>query len=259
VKPLRLRSVLAICLALVVGAAACGDDGEAASDAKATGDVTVFAAASLTEAFTDAQAGLEAHHPGLHITYSFAGSGTLVTQIEQGAPADVIATADRSSMQALLDAGLVEAPRTFARNELQILVAPRNPHHITSLADLAHADLKVVLADGTVPAGRYAAQALRAAGVTVRPVSEEVSVKAAVAKVTSGEADATIAYVTDVAAAGARGEGVTIPADENVVAEYPIAVVKATRHRGAAEAFVASAVSGDVSEALDQRGFQPAA
>jgi molybdate transport system substrate-binding protein len=262
---------VSLSLVVAVGIAACGDDAGSASGAsgptttvggdqpEVRGHLTVFAAASLTDPFDDAQPALEAHHPGLHLTFSFAGSGALVTQIQQGAPADVVATADLSSMEALRDAGLVEAPVTFARNSLEILVAPGNPHHITGLADLAGSDLEVVLADDTVPAGKYAAQALRAAGVTVRPVSKEVDVRAAVAKVTSGEADATIVYVTDVTAAGRRGQGVLIPADQNVVAEYPIAVVRASPHHDAAEAFVDAAVSGDVSAALERRGFRPGA
>jgi molybdate transport system substrate-binding protein len=252
VKRSRLLSIGTVVLALATITGACGDD---ASDSSSTTSkplpVTVFAAASLTEPFQDAQD----HLPGLDITYSFAGSGALVTQIQQGAPADVIATADLATMEALSDAGLVEAPVTFARNQLEILVAPGNPHHIDGLDDLAASDLKVVLADDTVPAGRYAAQALSKAGVAVSPVSKELDVKAAVAKVTSGEADATIVYVTDVAAAGSKGEGVEIPDDQNVTAEYPIAVVKGTEHHEAAEAFVVSAGEGKVHDALEAHGF----
>jgi molybdate transport system substrate-binding protein len=252
---------------LLFGAVACGDDSKGSSDdtasasatPKATGDLTVFAAASLTEAFGGAEQDLEGANPGLDITYSFAGSGALVTQVEQGAPADVIATADLTSMQRLVDAGLVEAPTTFARNQLEILVAPGNPHDVDSLADLADPDLVVVLADDTVPAGKYAAQALAAAGVSVSPVSKELDVKAAVSKVTLGEADATIVYVTDVTAAGSKGEGVQIPDAQNVVAEYPIAIVKATDDHAAAEAFVESVVSGVGHRALQASGFLAAA
>ncbi len=221
--------------------------------------MTVFAAASLTEAFTDIGTALGAGDPGLSVTYSFAGSGALVTQVQQGAPADVVATADTASMARLVDAGLVETPTTFARNQLQILVGPGNPLGIASLADLARPDLKVVLGDETVPAGKYAAQALQGAGVTVAPVSYEADVKAAVAKVTLGEADATIVYVTDVVAAGARGRGVAIPDAQNVVAEYPIAVVKATGNHAGAVAFVDAVVRGAGQDALRQRGFLPAA
>src|SRR5439155_6837164 len=177
----------------------------------ASGSVTVFAAASLTESFSDEQAALKSEQPGLSITYNFAGSGALITQIQQGAPADGIATADTASMRKLSDAGLVETPAIFAENKLEILVAPGNPKQITGLSDLARNDITLVIADDTVPAGKYAAQALAAADVTVNPVSKEADVKSAVAKVTSGEADVTIVYVTDVTAAGSKAAGVAIP------------------------------------------------
>jgi molybdate transport system substrate-binding protein len=249
----HLRLVLAIGLACAAGAVAvgCGGDDGAGGGASAPLPVTVLAAASLTAPFQAAQAEL----PGLAITYSFAGSGALAAQIQSGAPADVVATADVATMQALVDAGLVEAPVVFARNRLEILVAPGNPHHIEGLADLAASDLTVVLADDAVPAGRYAKAVLDRAGVTVHPASRELDVKAATAKVTSGEADATIAYATDVVAAGSRAEGVEIPAAQNVVAEYPIAVVAGAAHGQAAEAFVRSAVDGKVRDALDDQGF----
>jgi molybdate transport system substrate-binding protein len=254
----------ATALVLLVGVAACGDDSGSTSATttsttavgpKATGDLTVFAAASLTEGFTDLQGTLKASDPDLALTYSFAGSGTLVTQIQQGAPADVVATADKASMQKLVDAGLVEQPTIFADNKLEILVAPGNPLGIKTLEDLARTDVKVVLGDETVPAGKYAAQILGTAGVTVQPVSKETDVKAAVAKVTSGEADATIVYVTDVKAAGSKGTGVVIPPASNVIAEYPIAIVSATKHHPAAAVFVNDVVKGEGQKALRARGF----
>ena len=265
----RHRLVLAAAVAMTTLAAmACGSSSTSASTTPAasttastgavpqvSGSVTVFAAASLTESFTDLQTSLRAVQPGLSLTYSFGGSGTLVTQIQQGAPADVIATADTATMQKLTDGGLVEAPTTFARNKLEILVAPGNPKAVNGLSDLGRSDLKVVLGDDTVPAGKYAAQALRVAGVATHPVSKEVDVKAAVAKVTSGEADATIVYVTDVNAAGAKGQGIDIPDAQNVTAEYPIAVVKGTKNHGAAAAFVDAVRGGAGQDALRRRGF----
>jgi molybdate transport system substrate-binding protein len=233
--------------------------GAPARSSRALGTVKVFAAASLTEAFADEAAALRGSEPGLTPTFSFAGSGALVTQVQQGAPADVIATADPASMRRLTDAGLVEAPLTFARNRLQILVAPGDPKGIRSLTDLTRPDLKVVLGDESVPAGRYAAQALEKAGVTVNPVSKEVDVKAAVAKITTGEADATIVYVSDVVAAGSKGFGVDIPDPENVTADYPIAVVKAASNRAGAVVFVDAMVQGSGQGALRRRGFLPPA
>jgi len=257
-------------LALLAAASACGSAAKSASTAasitvpspgaaRATGSVTVFAAASLTESFSDVQTSLKTSDPGLAITYSYGSSGALATQIQQGAPADVVATADTDTMKRLSDAGLVGAPVTFARNRLEILVAPGNPKGIKALSDLARTDLKVVLGDDSVPVGKYGAQALAGAGVTVKPVSKEVDVKAAVARVTSGEADASIVYVTDVDAVGAKGQGVDIPDAQNVIARYPIAVVAATKNHAAAAAFVDAVVKGAGQTALHQRGFLPAA
>jgi molybdate transport system substrate-binding protein len=260
---LRIVPGPALVLALVLAAGGCsarGTQTAAAPTAAAPalrGSVTTFAAASLTEAFSDLQATLRISNPDLSLTYSFGGSGALVTQVQQGAPADVIATADNSSMKMLTDAGLVETPVTFARNKLEILVEPGNPKGIHGLADLARTDLKVVTEDGSVPAGKYAAQALAAAGVTVDPVSKELDVKSAVAKVTSGEADATIVYATDVKAAGAKGQGIEIPDALNVIAEYPIAIVKTTGNHAGAAAFVDTVVKGGGQEALRRRGFLP--
>ena len=264
----RLPIASGLVLALVLAVAACGSDREPSTKSgpsspstapKPTGSITVFAAASLTESFTDLQTRMETSDPGVSVRYSFAGSGTLVTQIEQGAPADVIATADAASIRTLTDAGLVESPLTFARNKLEILVPPGNPKGIRGLSDLSRTDIKLVTEDDTVPAGKYAAQILRMAGVVVSPVSKEVDVKSAVAKVTSGEADVTIVYVTDVNAAGPKGEGVVIPDTQNVIAEYLIATVKATKNHAAAAAFVDAVVNGAGQGALHDHGFLPPA
>ena len=256
------RFLVAAAVALLL-TAACSSDAKtskAASTASgATGSVTVFAAASLTESFNALQTALETSDPGLSITYSFGGSGALVTQVQQGAPADVIATADTASMKKLTDAGLVETPTTFAKNKLEILVAPGNPKGIHTLADLARTDIKLITEEDTVPAGKYSAQILEKAGVTVSPVSKEADVKSAVAKVTSGEADVTIVYVTDVKAAGSKGEGVEIPDTQNVVAEYPIAIVKGTAHHDGAAAFVDAVVKGAGQAVLQAHGFLRAA
>ena len=230
----------------------------ASAQPKATGSLTVFAAASLTESFNDELAKLKAEQPDLSVTYNFAGSGALVTQVQQGAPADVIATADTDSMKKLIDGGLVESPEIFAHNKLEILVAPGNPMHINGLSDLSRGDIKFVTEDDTVPAGKYSKQILDKAGVTVNPVSKETDVKSAVAKVTSGEADATIVYQTDVMAAGSKGQGIQIPDGQNVIADYPIAIVKATNNHDGAAAFVDAIVHGSGQGALEQRGFLPA-
>jgi molybdate transport system substrate-binding protein len=256
------RAAAAVLTAVFVGvAAACGRSPSAAPPSPSGtapalgGPLTVLAAASLTEAFTDVRTSLQREHPGLSISDSFAGSQQLVAQIQQGAPADVVATADTASMDALRSAHLVDAPLVFAHNRLEMVVAPGNPRGVRTLADLARPDLTVVLADPSVPAGRFARQALQKAGVTVRPRSLELDVKSELQKVALGEADAGIVYVTDVAAAGSRVTGVPIPDDQNVVATYPIAVVSATRHRRAATAYVGVIVSGQGERALRARGF----
>jgi molybdate transport system substrate-binding protein len=238
------RLVLAALLALVLPVG-CGSDGTAATGAVRP---RVFAAASLTEAFTDLGGA----------TFTFAGSSALVTQIQQGAPADVFASADETNMQKLVDADLVETPKVFAHNTLEIVTGPGNPKRITGLADLDRSDLVVVLADPSVPVGRYSQQVLTKAGVSVKPRSLELDVKAALTKVTTGEADAAIVYASDVHAAGNDATGVEIPKDQNVTATYPIAVVKATAHRASAEAFVRKALSPDGQAALQRRGFLPA-
>lgn len=223
-----------------------------------TGKLNVFAAASLTGAFNDAKTKLVAADPGLNITYNFAGSNALVAQIQQGAPADVFASADQKNMQTLVTAGLVETPVTFAKNKLQIAVAAGNPKGIFDLADLAHPGVSVVLEAPGVPAGDYTRQVLAKKGITVTPKSLELDVKSALAKVTSGEADATVVYVTDVTAAGPKVQGVTIPDADQPDISYPIAVVKASKNHRAAQAFVDSAVSGDVDKSLEAAGFSSA-
>jgi molybdate transport system substrate-binding protein len=220
-----------------------------------TGSLTVFAAASLTEAFNDAKTKLQTAHTGLSITYSFAGSQVLVTQVKNGAPADVIATADMATMQTLVAAGLVDTPTTFARNKLEIVVAPGNPKHVTGLTDFARSDLKVILEDPSVPAGKYGRQALQAQGITAHPVSLPLDVKSELLAVEQGNADVGIVYVTDVSSAASAVTAVPIPDSQNVIATYPIAVVKATTNIAAAQAFVDDAVGGTGQQALLARGF----
>ncbi|MGI8775903.1 MAG: molybdate ABC transporter substrate-binding protein [Acidimicrobiales bacterium] len=215
----------------------------------------MLAAASLTEAFDDTKTRLTADNPGLALTYSFAGSQQLVSQVGAGTPADVVATADEASMAKLVRAGLVDAPRVFARNKLAIVVPSGNPRGISGLRDLAGDGLAVILADPSVPAGRYAGQALAQAGVIVHPVSLELDVKAVLAKVASGEADAGIVYATDVAAAGSRVAGIEITDEENVVARFPAAVVRATPNRDRAQSFVDQLVDDAGQAALRARGF----
>ena len=212
----------------------------------------MFAAASLTDAF---KAEAAAFHGG-RVQLNFGGSSTLAAQITQGAPADVFASADQASMQRVVDAGDATARAVFATNRLQLVVGPGNPKGIHSLADLARPGLVIVLCAPAVPCGAYAAQALGKAGVTVHPASQEQDVKAVLTKVELGEADAGIVYETDVRAAGRAAAGIDIPAGENVIADYPIALLKGAS-RAAAE-FVDFVRSPDGQRILAGFGFGPA-
>ena len=223
-----------------------------------TGEITVFAAASLTDSFKELATAFQTANPTAKVTYSFGSSSTLATQVNQGAPADVFASADTANMDKVSGtsgAGTAAAPVTFATNKLQIIVAKGNPKGITGLADLAKPGLIYVTAAAGVPIGTYAQQALTKANVTVIPKSLEADVKSIVAKVTIGEADAGIVYVTDVLAAGAKAEGVTIPDDANVLARYPIAVTKTAKNPTTATAFVAFVTSAAGQTILAKYGF----
>jgi molybdate transport system substrate-binding protein len=250
---IRRSSVVA---AIGLVAAACGSPGPVSSSPAAPSPVTVSAAASLTAAFQSLGSAVGQVNPPLLAEYNFAGSPTLVAQIQQGAPVDVFASADQPNMQKLVDGGLViGSPRVFATNRLQIVVAAGNPKGITGLADLVRPGLVVVLCGPAVPCGRYATQALQKAGVRVVPASQETDVKAVVGKVALGEADAGIVYVTDVKAGGAKVQGIAIPGNQNVVATYPIAVVKAASHGRAAQAFVDFVLSPQGQRILASFGF----
>jgi molybdate transport system substrate-binding protein len=220
--------------------------------------VNVFAAASLTAAFQSVGAAFEKALPAVKIQFNFGGSSTVVQQIQQGAPADVFASADEGNMQKLTDGkALSGTAQIFARNRLQIAVGPGNPKHIAGLADLATPGLTIALCGPTVPCGHYAAEAFAKAGVRVPPASQEVDVKAVLSKVSMGEADAGIVYVTDVRAAGGKAEGVDIPEAHNVVARYPIAVLKSAPNAAAAAAFVDFVLSPEGQRVLASFGFLP--
>ena len=239
-------------LALVPG---CGDD----DGADSSGAVTVFAAASLTDAFTEIGDAFTTANPDAEVTFNFAASSELVTQInEGGAPADVFASADQNNMTKLTDAGNNGSdPVVFATNVLELIVEPDNPQGITGVADLANDDLITVVCAPEVPCGNYAQQLFDAAGVTVNPDSLEENVRAVVTKVTAGEADAGIVYKTDVTAAGDQADGVEISPDINVIAEYPIAVTEAASDPEAAQAFIDFVLGAQGQRVLDSYGFLP--
>ena len=251
----RIRLAAAVATVALLLAGCGGDDEPSGGSPAAPGELTVFAAASLTAAFTELGQRFTAASGGAKVTFNFAGSQALATQIQQAAPADVFASADTPNMGKVKD--LVGTPQPFASNLLAIVVEKGNPRGVRTLGDLASSDLKVVLAAEEVPAGRYAKQVLDRAGVRVQPVSQEDNVKAVVTKVSLGEADAGIVYVTDVTAGGDKVEGVDIPEDQNVVATYPIATVKASRAQDPAQAFVDLVLSGEGQRVLKEHGFPP--
>jgi molybdate transport system substrate-binding protein len=221
-------------------------------------ELTVSAAASLTAAFGDIAKAFEAANPDITVRTNFAGSSTLVTQIREGAPVDVFASADEANMQKLVDAGEVAgAPETFATNRLAIVVGRGNPEGIASVADLARPGLALALCGPAVPAGRYAREIFARAGVAVPESSQELDVKAVVTRVAMGEADAGIVYVTDVRAAGDRVAVVAIPGALNVTARYPIAVLARSQHPDDATKLVRF-VRGEAGQAiLARHGFLP--
>jgi molybdate transport system substrate-binding protein len=238
--------------------AACGSattTGPSATPDPLSGSITVLAASSLTSAFNTAEHGLELDHPGFTATYSFAGSQTLVTQVINGAPADVIATANTTTMAQLVAKGLVDTPVKFCQNKLEIIVAPGNPKSIKTLADLANPGVAVVLGDPSVPVGSYAKDVLTKAGVKLTPKSLQLDDAEVVQQVESGNADAALVFVTDVISAGDKVTGVPIPDAQNKVGVYEIAVIKASTKTAAAQAYVTAAVSGEVQAELKAAGF----
>jgi molybdate transport system substrate-binding protein len=249
----RLAALLAVAALALAGCG--GGDDAGGSGAAAPGEIKVFAAASLTAAFTELGERYSSANGGAEVTFNFAGSQALATQIQQGAPADVFASADLPNMDKVKD--LVGTPQNFASNRLAIVVEQGNPKGVEGLADLADPDLKVVLAAEEVPAGKYAKQVLDRAGVSVTAVSREDNVKAVVTKVSLGEADAGIVYVTDVTAGGDKVEGVDVPADQNMTATYPMATVRASEAPQAAQAFLDLVRSAEGQQVLKEYGFLP--
>jgi molybdate transport system substrate-binding protein len=251
---MRRLGVLIAMLAL----AACGSS-SAPATTSLSGTLNVFAAASLTDSFNALGASFHSSNPGVTVRFNFAGTPTLVTQIENGAGADVFASADTSNMDRLRSEGLVKGtPVVFARNKLEIVVAAGNPKGIQTLSDLAKPGVVYISAGPTVPAGKYAAQVLAKAGVSVTPKSLETDVRSVVGKVELGEADAGIVYVTDVMAAGSKVEGVAIPDADNVIATYPIATLESTAATALPAAFVAFVTSAAGQAVMARFGFLPA-
>ena len=243
---------------MMVVMVSCGDaDSPAHRDSSTphnlAGEVTVFAAASLTEVFTEVGQAFESENRGAKVRFSFAASSALVEQVKSGAPADVVATADEATMDRVGQD--VRKPRVFARNSLAIVVRPGNPLRIERLQDLADPDVTLVLCAIEVPCGSLSAKAFGKANVSPSPSSLEANVKAVVSKVALGEADAGVVYVTDAEAASSAVDEVEIPIRHNVVTEYPIAAVRESEQERLARAFVSFVLSDKGQRILRRAGF----
>jgi molybdate transport system substrate-binding protein len=228
----------------------------AGSPASATGTITVFAASSLKETFTKLGQQFEAAHPGDTVRFSFGASSTLATQITDGAPADVFASASPKNMTTVVSAGAASSPQDFAKNTAEIAVPPGNPANVTSVNDLAKSSVKVALCQPQVPCGVVAAGVFKNAEVTVKPVTLQPDVKSVLTQVELGNVDAGVVYVTDVMAAGSKVKGVTIPANVNASTMYPIAAIGGSREMSVAQAFVAYVLSPAGQSVLSAAGFE---
>ncbi|HWV78315.1 MAG TPA: molybdate ABC transporter substrate-binding protein [Isoptericola sp.] len=251
---MRTHLAAGVAALAVTALAGCGATASGTGDTGTT-TLTVFAAASLKGSFEDLAAQFEAAHEGVDVQLSFAGSSDLVAQIQQGAPADVFASADTATMDRLVADHLVGDPQDFATNTLEIAVPPGNPAGVETLTDLASPGVKLVLCAPEVPCGAASAKVADAAGLDLRPVSEEQSVTDVLGKVTAGEADAGLVYVTDVAAAGDDVEGVELPESAEAVNTYPIAPVADSDRAELAQQFVDLVLSSEGQQSLAGFGF----
>ncbi|MGZ4615822.1 MAG: molybdate ABC transporter substrate-binding protein [Actinomycetes bacterium] len=254
----------ATAVALLAVLTACGGSSSApagpaaATDAPrtVTGTVTVFAAASLTESFTQLAKRFEVTYPSATVRFSFAASSELATQVTQGAPADVFASASPATMQQVVDAGGVAGrPTTFVRNRLEIAVPPDNPGKVSGLADFARPGLRIALCAKEVPCGAAAVKAFAAAGITPRPDTYEQDVKAALTKVELGEVDAALVYRTDIRAAAGKVTGIEFPEAAKAVNDYPIAMLADAPNKRAARAWVDLVLSRPGAAVLARAGF----
>lgn len=263
-----MRSIVGVAAALgvaalVVGCSSSQTDSTATTSgatsptsAAITGDVTVFAAASLKSTFTELGAQFQKDNPGTTVTFNFAGSSDLVAQLTQGAPADVFASADTKNMTKAVDAGLVTGdPVNFASNTLTIVTPPGNPKGIASFADLAKPGTQVVVCAPQVPCGSATEKVEQATGVALTPVSEESAVTDVLGKVTSGQADAGLVYVTDAKGAGDKVTAIPFPESSGAVNTYRIAVLKESTNPAAAQKFVDLVTGPQGQEVLAAAGF----
>lgn len=259
---MKMFRALGVAAAAAVLLAGCGSNdesdhtGHAGHDGELGGTVTVFAAASLTETFTELGKQFESAHPGMKVTYSFGASSALAEQIKQGAPADVFASAAPKNMQQVVEAGeITAAPAVFVRNRLEIAVPQGNPGKITGLADFGKSEPKIALCAEQVPCGAAAAKVFEVAGINPQPDTREADVKAVLTKVTLGEVDAALVYRTDVKAAGDKVQGIDFPESAQAINDYPVAALAKAPNSAAAAAFVEFVQSGAARTVFGNAGF----
>lgn len=238
--------------------AGCGSSSASSGSGSGAGQRTlnVFAASSLTESFQSLAKEFEAAHKNVDVTVNFGGSSTLVQQINEGAPADVFASADEKNMAKLVKAGNSAGdPRLFAKNTLEIAVPTGNPKKIKSFADLARNGVKVVVCAPAVPCGSATTKVEKATGITLKPKSEETNVKEVLAKVQANEADAGLVYVTDVRSAGNKVRGIEFPEASKAINSYPIVAVKNSKHADLATRFINYVRGAQGRKELEKVGF----
>lgn len=263
----RFAAFLLTASLIAIGLAACGSNNSGTSSAPGpsvsesgspslSGNLTVFAAASLTETFTELGKQFESANPGTKVTFSFAASSALGEQINSGAPADVFASASPKNMDQVVNAGGASDPKVFATNKMEIAIPPNNPGNVASVNDLAKSSVKTALCQPQVPCGSVAQQVFTNAKITVKPVTLEPDVKSVLTKVQLGEVDAGMVYVTDVMAAGAKVKGVEISNDVNASTDYPIAALAKSGNPAVASAFVDLVLSPAGEGVLSAAGFQ---
>lgn len=239
---------------LTAGCSTSAAGGESPAAGELTGTLTIFAAASLKESFDELRGIYQQRYPHVNVPeITYDGSSTLVTQLQDGAPADVFASADEKNMDKIAD--LITGRVDFATNTLRIAVAPGNPKHITSLADIAAPGILTVICAAEVPCGTASRTALHAAGVDLKPASEEQNVTAVLTKVETGNADAGLVYATDIHSADGAVDGVDFPESAHAVNTYPIAALKDSKNAAAAQAFIDLVVSAEGQKALAAVGF----
>jgi molybdate transport system substrate-binding protein len=243
---------------LLAGLVSCGSKSPSSSlqGSQASGSIVVFAAASLKPVFTQISRQFNTDNPGSGIDFDFGGSAELATQLTQGATADVFASADTAQMDTVTKAGLLAGnPTNFASNTLVIVTAPGNPKNVGSFADLAEPGLSVVICQEPVPCGSATQRIEDSTGVRLNPVSEELSVTDVLNKVTTGQADAGLVYVTDAHSAGNKVATVNFPEAAGAVNVYPIGVLKKAPKPTLAQKFVALVTSDAGQKILAQSGF----